>query len=326
MNEKIESELDFAIWNALERQYGLEGERLYRYILLRSQVAMARKGRTPANVGTAMEKHLTLFLLNEWGLREREMVFFQGQEIHIETNGQYGIHRIVGDWHTRYTSLYTKGNYETDVKKESESYIKEAKRSIQKWSKQPFYDIALKGRYLQELNRSYGIQSFYEGIFIDQLNTANEDFPHRLELQYERLLHPYFFNHTDASLVDEKTLEDYLALHLDDVEPGLSLIGRQVVLERGRIDLLARDQSGRMVIIEAKVASDTDLIWQQAYYTREVEKLYGGAVRFMVIAPKWEAHIMGLLLKTPDTEIKLFKPVVEQNRVQQMTFKSRNTA
>jgi RecB family endonuclease NucS len=183
--------------------------------------------------------------------------------------------------------------------------------------------LALKKTYLEKINKAYEVGNPYDSILIEDLHTDYEQAPLRLELQYERLLHPYFLRHQDVSLVDEKAIEEYVARHLEDVEAGLRLIGSQIVLERGRIDLLARDTNGVHVIIEVKVATDTDLVWQQSYYMKEIQKMYGGEVRFMVIAPKWEPHIMEMLLKSPNTEIYLFTPDIKQKEIRSIDFHKR---
>jgi endonuclease len=65
----------------------------------------------------------------------------------------------------------------------------------------------------------------------------------------------------------ERDIEDHLVHHLEVVEKGLKLIGRQVTTEIGRIDILAEDVSGGLVIIEVKVGPAKDsAIGQVARY------------------------------------------------------------
>lgn len=323
MNQLLESELESVLWSALEVQYGLVGSTLYHYLVLRSKVERVQKGRTVNDSDTSIPMRLTDFLLSEWGLKKGETARFQGEDFTISCYGHTGFHRIVADWHVQYTYRYARWQFEQIIEDEWKAFVQNARKKVRKWSKQPFYEIALKEAYLRKINEAYEIEKPYEVILIDDLHVYQEQAPIRLELQYDRLLHPYFIRHQDISLVDEKGIEDYLAHHLNDVEPGLRLIGRQVVLERGRIDLLARDASGTVVVIEVKVATDTDLVWQQAYYMKEIEKMYGGSVRFMVVAPKWEPHIMEMLLKSPKTEIITFTPNIERKKIRSLTFHKR---
>lgn len=320
MNNLVESELEIAWWSSLEEQYRLTGETLYRYLVLRSFVEYIKKGRMKNPFKESLTMHLASFLMKEQGIVDGADESFQGEHVHIKANS---INRMTADWHTQYTFLLDRNSFERQVEEMWTSYMKEVKRKVQKWSKQPFYEMALKQAYLSKVNSIFGIKNHFEVTPIESMSLTHEQLPIRLELQFERFLHPYFLEHNEATLLDEKSIEDYLALHLDEVEDGLRLIGRQIVLERGRIDLLARDVNGDPVVIEVKVATDTDLVWQQAYYTKEITNRYGGSVRFMVIAPKWEPHIMELLLKEPNTEIKIFTPTVKQRKVQSLAFQHR---
>lgn len=318
MNLLLESEFESAMWSALESQYGLIGSTLYHYLILRSKVENIQKGRMKRLEKGATQRQLTSFLMKEWGLREGERVLFQGEEFTISLTGAFGVHKIVEDWHVQFTYRYARGQFEEVIEKEWESYVKEAKSKVRKLARQPFYEMALRQAYLDKINCAYEVGNRYDAVGIeDSLNFQGVE-PVRLELQYERFLHPYYLQHNDATLVDENAVEDYLVAHLEELEEGLRLIGRQIVLERGRIDILARDKNHVPVIIEVKVATDTDLVWQQSYYMKEIKKEHGMNARFMVVAPKWEAHIMGMLLQNPDTEIKLFTPTVEQKKIQSL--------
>lgn len=73
----------------------------------------------------------------------------------------------------------------------------------------------------------------------------------------------------------ERVLRDLLAAHLDLIEPGLSLVGTEYRLENdlgasGSIDILARDSTGNLVVIELKRLDQTA---RQALH--ELEKYVG---------------------------------------------------
>ena len=46
--------------------------------------------------------------------------------------------------------------------------------------------------------------------------------------------------------------------HLDGIERGLTLVGRQVSVDIGRIDILAQDAKGQRVVLEVKVGEAKD--------------------------------------------------------------------
>ena len=71
----------------------------------------------------------------------------------------------------------------------------------------------------------------------------------------------------------EADLRDYLAQNLHIIEPGLALYtegvrdGVEYPIEGGRIDILAKDQTGQLVVIELKLSRGrSSTIGQLAYY------------------------------------------------------------
>lgn len=64
--------------------------------------------------------------------------------------------------------------------------------------------------------------------------------------------------YVESTISLERDLEDHLINHLESLEPGLTLVSRQESIEVGRLDILARDQEGRTVIIELKVGEARD--------------------------------------------------------------------
>ena len=56
----------------------------------------------------------------------------------------------------------------------------------------------------------------------------------------------------DGKLKLEEHLEDWIVADPDLLQVGLTVIARQFVVEAGRIDLLALDPAGRLVVVEIK--------------------------------------------------------------------------
>ncbi len=71
---------------------------------------------------------------------------------------------------------------------------------------------------------------------------------------------------TDREFAYERDLQSYLAKNLDQIEPGLTLYedelssGVEYPAGRRRIDILAQDKNGSLVIIELKVARSYDRV------------------------------------------------------------------
>jgi Holliday junction resolvase-like predicted endonuclease len=61
----------------------------------------------------------------------------------------------------------------------------------------------------------------------------------------------------------EKHLEDYLETHLDKIEVGLKIVGRQYKTEVGPIDLYAEAKNGDLVVIELKKGRAADKVFGQ---------------------------------------------------------------
>jgi Holliday junction resolvase-like predicted endonuclease len=72
----------------------------------------------------------------------------------------------------------------------------------------------------------------------------------------------------------EKDLEDWIENDPSLLQCGLRIVGRQVGVEGGRLDLLALDPLGRWVVIELKAGSMfSDVIGQTMYYASSIAKM-----------------------------------------------------
>lgn len=71
---------------------------------------------------------------------------------------------------------------------------------------------------------------------------------------------------TDREFAYERDLQSYLAKNLDQIEPGLTLFedelsnGVEYPAGRRRIDILAQDKNGALVVVELKVARSYDRV------------------------------------------------------------------
>ena len=101
----------------------------------------------------------------------------------------------------------------------------------------------------------------------------------------------------------EAAIEDWLVEHLERIEPGLSLIGRQYeTSSAGRIDILARDSDDNYVVVELKrdMASDAAL-GQLLRYLGWVRLNLSGpnSIRGFVIGKDVDKH-MGYAIQAHD--------------------------
>jgi RecB family endonuclease NucS len=89
----------------------------------------------------------------------------------------------------------------------------------------------------------------------------------------------------ETSISLERDLEDHLVHDLDAIETGLTLLGRQMSTDVGRIDILAEDQKGVRVVIEVKAGDAKDsAIGQIARYLGWYTRKEGKPARGILIA------------------------------------------
>ena len=84
----------------------------------------------------------------------------------------------------------------------------------------------------------------------------------------------------------EKNLADLLMNDLESIEKGLVALKQESVLQRGMIDILAKDKDGNLVVIELKRRTATlDSVSQLKRYVEEVKKRKDTNVRGILCAP-----------------------------------------
>lgn len=91
----------------------------------------------------------------------------------------------------------------------------------------------------------------------------------------------------------EKDLQAALRASITQLEAGLSVIdgGSERSVPSGRIDILARDQAGAVVVIELKaVKAPRDAVAQVLAYMGDIQAEMGGSVRGILVAPSFDTR------------------------------------
>lgn len=102
----------------------------------------------------------------------------------------------------------------------------------------------------------------------------------------------------------EKELENMLIKDLSVIEDGLVFIGSQYPVNKGFIDVLARDRNNKLCIIELKNAKrDTKLIEQCVYYPTQFDE----EIRMITIAPDYGNKLRTSLEYLGYVEMKTFE-------------------
>ncbi len=84
----------------------------------------------------------------------------------------------------------------------------------------------------------------------------------------------------------EAEMQRALARAPELIEPGLTVLERELPTDVGGIDLFARDESGALVVVELKRAKATqEAVHQLARYVARVRELTGESVRGVLAAP-----------------------------------------
>lgn len=100
----------------------------------------------------------------------------------------------------------------------------------------------------------------------------------------------------------ELKLEKQLVKQIESIEKGMKYIDRQVIINDGRIDILARDKNNTLCIIELKVVSNEErLIFQCVYYPTQFKE----KTRMITIAPNYDNKIK-TALNSLNVEMKTY--------------------
>lgn len=113
----------------------------------------------------------------------------------------------------------------------------------------------------------------------------------------------------EASLSLEKDLHSYLAQHVEDIESGLAVVdsGIEYQTEAGRIDILAKDDTGSLVVIELKAGKAKDAaIGQLLGYMGCVHEIESQkSIRGILVASNFDKRVIFAAKNLP--HIKLVK-------------------
>jgi hypothetical protein len=123
---------------------------------------------------------------------------------------------------------------------------------------------------------------------------------------------------TDSSVEDaitttfglEKDLQDALRGKIDQLEDGLEIIdgGKERTVKSGRIDITARDSSGRIVVIELKAGeAGRDAIGQVLSYMGDLGVEEKNPIRGFLIAGTFSTSAVSASLAIPNLQLKKYQ-------------------
>ena len=144
-------------------------------------------------------------------------------------------------------------------------------------------------------------KEYYERI--GRIDAAVEAF----ERQESKLSKKHIDEYRKVQIV-ERVLEDILEQNLEQLEPGLDLVGRQYSTAVGPIDLLAQDKDGLYVVIELKRGRTSDQVVGQVlrYLGWVIDRLAEGdehMARAIIVGREYDRKFAAAI-----TQIRQVKP------------------
>jgi endonuclease len=113
----------------------------------------------------------------------------------------------------------------------------------------------------------------------------------------------------EAVLSLERDLNAALRQHIEQVGQGFEVVdgGKERSVASGRIDILAKDQDGHLVVIELKaVKAKRDDVAQVLAYMGDIQSETGGAVSGLLIAPDFEPKAIAAARMVPSLHLKRY--------------------
>jgi hypothetical protein len=114
-------------------------------------------------------------------------------------------------------------------------------------------------------------------------------------------------------LLAEENLEEFVVHQLEEIEPGLKLLERQLSTAAGRLDLLCQDRDGRYVVVELKRAQGTDqVVGQVLRYMGWAQENYGtDKVRGIIVVGKKDQALSYAIKAVANIQVKEFRLLIK---------------
>lgn len=123
----------------------------------------------------------------------------------------------------------------------------------------------------------------------------------------------------EASLSLERDLHSYLARTVSDIEEGLVIVpdGVEYQIDAGRIDLLAKDSLGQLVVIELKAGTAKDAALGQilGYIGCLSEKEESNSIRGILVAASFEKRVIYAAKALPNIKLVKYKVAFELEEI-----------
>jgi hypothetical protein len=114
---------------------------------------------------------------------------------------------------------------------------------------------------------------------------------------------------TERRQLAEQNLEDFMVHQLEEIEPNLKLVSRQLSTPAGRLDLLCQDKEGNYVVVELKRHLGTDQVVGQIlrYMGWVMENYRTDSVRGIIVVAKKDPLLSYAVAAVPNIQTKTFR-------------------
>lgn len=320
MGINYEDEIEQIVFDTFRYMYNIDdNDVIYRYLKLRHRCINAFKKEElnklcqfildELYINSPVYKDVHLYLINGYDNSIRNIIDsleFRGKLFDIidENNNSCSFDSYIEK---------TWNDINTQALKNSKNYMKDK-----------YYKYHLIYNRLLLLNEIFGVTEVKE---VPTMYGFVQDLTQNLSMEQKclRYIHASNFDTTNIKSITEEDLEDFLFRNLNLVEEGLKPIRRQVEVEEGRIDILAKDKNDRYVIIELKIANDKHLVWQVMYYPQAIKSVVGSCnPRVITICPSYPNYIKNPLSQVGYVEMIEYQATMCNNKITNINFNKLN--
>lgn len=266
---------------------------LYHYIYIKTGIKNNNK--------KVDEKQLINFIYEELNIT----IFKDKSPYLIYKDIEYNAEQVAKDF---IEYLEFRANFEgnINIKEVQEKIYLDGYKKSSKYMKSKYYKTHIKYNRLIELNNYFKINVEANPILEFGTNEDYNPFERTLEERWKSIIDSDKVRSNTTQYISEEDLEDYVSKNLNLIEDGLVFLKRQVIVDGGRIDILAKDKNSKLTIIELKIDDDKSLIWQAMHYPEQISKIYRinkADIRMLTVSPSYKKSVLDTLNNIENVEM-----------------------
>lgn len=308
--------LEQALVETYQLKHAVTPDNLYLHLYLRYLFLHMKKGRIQLLKSVDRNRRLASFLLDDLHIQQDSAgnILLNAQTIDGKYQWGTPIHNIMENWMFRTEMVID--NYPFIIDEWIKKCTRSARSNAWTYVDTPIYYFVYQQKALAALN------DYFEVVpgTPSKLHLQQDEERVSIEEKLNAKILKWKSRPRNNIRISEAQLENFIFHHLDRLEEGLCPIQQQVPIGKGRVDIVARDRTGRDTLLELKVEKDTDIVWQRMYYESEWEKNHHKP-RIILIMPHLDQSIHDALLKTGETEVFLYEAIVREDILEDVRIK-----